>query len=280
MIHEDLFGEEENKGIISPGYDNIPDKARYTVFCIIVENAYHFESDLVFTQKRREDDLDFLKQQIAKHQGSPDILNYNAQHAIHEKLMGCPVKDFLQIIQIFIDIRMFNDRTDGSENRLYTTIYEINETFRRYKIGYEIVDGRIQKISLPGFEKLVNESIETNDPKNIDSRIQYAISKYFSYDSSNEEKKEAIRNLADVLELLREEVKENGEYLPNEDDKTLRQIINNYDIRHLNSRQQRDYDKDVWYDWFFYTFLSSIRVILKLNEKKFNAKVKTQKRKK
>lgn len=271
MIHEDLFDEEENESIVSPIYDNIPDKARYTVFCIIVENAYHFESDLVFTQNKKEDDLDFLRQQIAKHQGNPDILKYDAQHAIHQKLMSCSVKDFLQIIQIFVDIRRFKDRTDGYEERLYTTIYEINETFRRFKIGYEIVKGKINKITQPGFETLVNETITTNDPNNIDLRVQSAISTYFNYDSSIEDKKGAILNLAGVLEYL----KDNGIKLPDKDDKDLFHIINNFDIRHHKKVQQRSYDKDIWYDWCFYTFLASINVLMKLNDKIFDTKIKS-----
>ena len=45
---------------------------------------------------------------------------------------------------------------------------------------------------------LVSETVKTNDPNNIDLRKQYAISKYFSYDSSIEDKKEAIINLIGV----------------------------------------------------------------------------------
>jgi len=119
------------------------------------------------------------------------------------------------------------------------------------------------------FETLIKESIETNDPENIDLRLKYAVSKFSRYSSSIGDKKEAVRTLADVLEFL----KESDIRLPRDDEKNLFNIINNFDIRHLNRKQQSDYDKDIWYDWMFYTFLASIHVLLKLNDKKLDLKV-------
>jgi hypothetical protein len=72
-----------------------------------------------------------------------------------------------------------------------------------------------------------------------------------------------------VLEYLR---KDNIK-LPKNDDGELFQIINKFDIRHHNQTQKGDYDKEVWYDWMFYTFLASIHVLLKLNDKKFDLKI-------
>ena len=79
----------------------------------------------------------------------------------------------------------------------------VNDILRYYNGGYELSeDGEILKLSPPGFEPLIEEDIETNDPENIDSRVKYAISKFSRYNSSIEEKKEAVRTLADVLEYL------------------------------------------------------------------------------
>jgi hypothetical protein len=149
----------------------------------------------------------------------------------------------------------------------------VNDILRFYKGGYELSeDGEIQKLSPPGFEKLIDEVIETNDPENIDLRVNYAVSKFSRYNSSIEDKKDAVRTLADVLEYLRESLKEDGAYLFTEDDKNLRNIMNNFNIRHQNRSQHSDYDKDIWYDWVFYTFLASVHVSLKLNDKKFDLK--------
>lgn len=146
----------------------------------------------------------------------------------------------------------------------------VNEILEDYNGGYELSeDGQILKIPPSGFQPLTKENIETNEPKNIDSRVKYAILKFSRYNSSIDDKKEAVRTLADVLEYLRKsDIK-----LPKNDDSDLFNIINNFDIRHHNQIQKSDYDKDIWYDWMFYTFLVSIRVLLKLNVEKFDLKI-------
>lgn len=151
--------------------------------------------------------------------------------------------------------------------RIYRNI--INDILRFYNGGYKLSEhGEILKLSPPGFESLIEGIIETNDPENIDSRVKYAISKFSRYSSSVEEKKDAVRTLGDVLEYLGKF----GIKLDNKDDSDLFKIINGFDIRHHNREQQSDYNKDLWYDWMFYTFLASIYVLLKLNDKKFGLK--------
>lgn len=156
---------------------------------------------------------------------------------------------------------------------------ELNKILRDYKNGYKLSDdGDILEIAPTGLEPLFEEAVKTNDPKNIDSRIMYAKSKFSRYSSSIEDKKDAIRTLADVLEYLKDCLKEDGTYLLKDDDSALFNIINNYDIRHHKQMQKNDYDKEVWYDWMFYTFLTSIHVLLKLNNKKFGRKYSIQRR--
>ena len=148
----------------------------------------------------------------------------------------------------------------GREN--YRT--RINEILKEYDKGYQLShDGEIIEITPKGFKELVEEIPHTDDPNNIDKRIKTSITKYFRYGSTIDEKKDAIRSLADVLEYLKKE----GYVLPPKDDSDLFKIINRYDIRHHNRFQQSDYDVNIWYDWFFYNFLSSINVLLKLKEK-------------
>ena len=141
---------------------------------------------------------------------------------------------------------------------------KINEILKEYDKGYQLsLDGEIIEITPEGFEELVKEIPQTDDPNNIDNRMKTSITKYFRYGSTIDEKKDAIRSLADVLEYLKKE----GYVLLPKDDSDLFKIINRYDIRHHNRSQQSDYDVNIWYDWFFYNFLSSINVLLKLKEK-------------
>lgn len=145
---------------------------------------------------------------------------------------------------------------------------ELNRILKEYKSGYELSDaGEVLQISPSGLETIIAEIPKTSDPKNIDDRVHSAITKYKRYSATIDDKKDAVRTLADVLEFLRKE----GIRLPGKDDDVLFQIINCFDIRHHNREQQGDYDKEVWYDWMFYTFLSSINVLLKL-ENKFGLK--------
>ncbi|AKB29516.1 RpoS [Methanosarcina siciliae T4/M] len=152
--------------------------------------------------------------------------------------------------------------------RVYRTM--VNDILRYYNGGYELSeDGEILKLSPLGFETLVEKDIETNDPENIDLRVKYSISKFSRYNSSIEDKKDAVRTLGDVLEYLGKF----GIKLDNKDDSDLFKIINGFDIRHHNREQQRGYDKDAWYDWMFYTFLASIHVLLKLYNEKLDLKI-------
>lgn len=185
----------------------------------------------------------------------------------------------------FLYEAVFNERiTEISEDFKNGQIRygnQINDILRFYNGGYKLSkDGKIQKLSPPGFEGLTEVDIETNDPERIDKRVKYAISKFSLYNSSIWDKKEAVRTLADVLEYLKKIIKKEGIYLPTDNDrmlfniinKELFNIINNFDIRHLNKDQLTGYD-EVWYDWMFYTFLASIHVELRFKDEKFGLKI-------
>lgn len=58
----------------------------------------------------------------------------------------------------------------------------------------------------------------------------------------------AVRDLADALERLRQDVK--AELLP-ADERALYDIANNFAIRHLNRQQRVDYNRSTWLRWMF-----------------------------
>jgi len=140
---------------------------------------------------------------------------------------------------------------------------EMNNILKGYSSGYILSDtGEVLKVSPTGLETLSEEIVETDDPENIENRVHTAIIKYRKYNATLDDKKEAIRILADVLEYLRTQ----NIRLTNRDDSVLFRIINTFDIRHHNQMQHSDYDREIWFDWMFYTFLSSINVLLKLRQ--------------
>lgn len=71
----------------------------------------------------------------------------------------------------------------------------------------------------------------------------------------------AVRELFDVLEKLRPEVK--AEMLRG-DEGDLFNIANNFAIRHLNEKQKGNYDSALWHSWMFYNNLATVHVITRL----------------
>jgi hypothetical protein len=67
------------------------------------------------------------------------------------------------------------------------------------------------------------------------------------------------------LEKLRPEVKQE---MLSKDEGDLFNIANNFTIRHLNPKQQGNYDSAIWHQWTFYVNLSTIHVITRLINRK------------
>ncbi|MCR5862864.1 hypothetical protein LRS05_12305 [Flavobacterium sp. J372] len=141
----------------------------------------------------------------------------------------------------------------------------VNPILKEYKDGYEIsVDGEILINSENGLSNLFNAEIPTQDFENIQNKMDNAILKFRRHRSTLDDRKEAIRELADVMEFLRPEIKE---HLDRKDESDLFNIVNNFGIRHHNKAQKVDYNKAVWYSWMFYYYLATIHTILRITKK-------------
>lgn len=150
---------------------------------------------------------------------------------------------------------------DAAKNEYRT---EINKLLRDYGSGYELSEGGyIRQLPKSGMERLLDaSSYVSKDPNNLDDRINATIRKYTRHGATMEDKKGALQELGGVLEFLRETIK-----LHSKDDDALFTILNKFDIRHHNQSQMKEYAKDVWYDYFFYTFLASVFTLIKLKNK-------------
>jgi hypothetical protein len=136
----------------------------------------------------------------------------------------------------------------------------INEIIGHYNNGYELSEnGEILILAENGLEELVDAELPSYDPDNIDNRIQAAIRKFRLYRSSPDEKREAIRNLADVLEYMKPKFKG---ILSKSDESGLFNIANNFGIRHHTDKQRTDYDKEIWNNWMFYFYLATIHMVI------------------
>jgi hypothetical protein len=136
---------------------------------------------------------------------------------------------------------------------------EMNRILGIFGDGFELKqNGEIHRKAPLGLTQVVENPVVTSDPENIDERIKSAVSKYMRHSASIDDKKDAVRTLADVLEYLRNQ----GVTFCKSDDGTLFQIINKFDIRHHRKDQQGEYDKELFYEWMFFTFLSSINLLV------------------
>ena len=142
----------------------------------------------------------------------------------------------------------------------------LNPILREYKDGFEISEsGEILILSDNGLSNLFEADIPTNDKDNISNKINSAILKFRRHKSTLDDRREAIRELADVLEFLRPAIKQ---HLNKKDENDIFNIANNFGIRHHNKDQQTEYDKAIWYSWIFYYYLATLHAVLRMTNKK------------
>lgn len=142
----------------------------------------------------------------------------------------------------------------------------LNPILREYKDGFEISEsGEILILSDNGLSNLFEADIPTNEKENVSNKINSAILKFRRYKSTLDDRREAIRELADVLEFIRPAIKE---HLNKKDENDIFNIANNFGIRHHNKDQQTEYDKVIWYSWIFYYYLATLHAVLRMTNKK------------
>lgn len=144
------------------------------------------------------------------------------------------------------------DKTSG-QNEFSENINKILNVFEN---GYELSkEGDIREIPNEGLKAIINSQLPIYDTENINNRVEIAIKKFLNFRSTLLEKKDAVRDLADVLEYIRPKAKI---FISCQDDNDLFNLANNFGIRHHNENQKDDYDQAIWYDWMFYYYLATI----------------------
>jgi len=142
---------------------------------------------------------------------------------------------------------------------------KINRLLNAYGEGFELDEsGEILTLPEPGFETIHGAVLPSRDTENITAKVDAATYKFRRARSTLDERRDAIRDLVDVLEFLRPQLKS---VLSSEDERDLFNIANNFGIRHHNQNQKTDYDRNIWYSWLFYYYLSTIHAAIRLIEK-------------
>lgn len=179
-----------------------------------------------------------------------------------EILHDCCSKPTESFYHKWLDCGTHVTKSDDTLGRLeFRNIF--NPLLKRFK-NLEISEkGEILENIEEGFEHLFMAPIPTSDEENIKSRISIAIIKFRRATASLDERRDALRDLADVLEYLKPQIKN---VLMNKDTNELFEIANTFGIRHHNVRQKTEYDKILWHSWIFYCYLSTIHLCLRLIE--------------
>jgi hypothetical protein len=141
----------------------------------------------------------------------------------------------------------------------------MNRALMNYRGGLRLSEsGRVERTADEGLDQLIDIVLPTKDP-DIARRVASAIALYRNRGRTEEDLRLAVRELFDVLEKLRPELKE--EMLKG-DEGALFHIANGFSIRHFNEQQKGKYDSSIWHQWMFYVNLSTIHVITHLVNRK------------
>jgi hypothetical protein len=146
----------------------------------------------------------------------------------------------------------------------------VNRGLRRYSIGWEMrADLSIVELPPVGLGQLVRAKIPNAIDADSRDRITSAIEKYQRRGASRSDRKDAVRDLGDVLELYRNETKS----ILGKTEGDLFNVLNNFGIRHHNANQKVDYDA-IFLAAQFYHFLNMIHVLAHILKRQQNGSSK------
>jgi len=139
---------------------------------------------------------------------------------------------------------------------------EMNDILADYSTGYFLSEkGEILARAEPGIESLMQAPLPEYDPHNVEDRVEAAIRQFRNRHLDVSYRRNAVRELADVLEFLSKKAEA---VLKRKDESELFKIANNFCIRHHNPVQNGDYDGSIWLPWVFYLYLDTIHVWVRL----------------
>lgn len=135
----------------------------------------------------------------------------------------------------------------------------LNAVLKFFEDGYALsTDGEIVRLAPNGMAKLVTTPPPTGTEDTNAAKLANAVHTFQLGRSTREQRKQAVRDLADILEYHRPAV---VLHLGKETEKDLFNIANNFSLRHHRATQKDDYD-DAWLTWMFYTYLASVHIVL------------------
>lgn len=136
---------------------------------------------------------------------------------------------------------------------------DINSVLRHYREGFELdAQGYVQRLGSDGVRDLLVRPAPVVLSDTNRQKVEKAIRDFRRGRASRADRQAAVRELFDVMERYRRELKG---WLPSKQDESeLFQIANNFSIRHNREGQKNDYD-DGHLDWLFYVTLATVHLL-------------------
>jgi hypothetical protein len=175
----------------------------------------------------------------------------------------------------YYDYDSYDDEAGRTEFR-----EKANQFLSDYKNGYELTEqGIVLALGTDGLQRILSADIVPYDEENVDRKVRNAVTKWRNRHLALPEKREAIRELADVFEWLKK-TKGLVTVLDGKDESALFDLANNFAIRHHNPNQKANYDPVIWYPWMFHFYLATyhaaIRMLIRKEKGKAKALLKTR----
>lgn len=138
---------------------------------------------------------------------------------------------------------------------------DVDEFLGSYGGGFELlVSGEVVPSLSPQLSILVSNELPKFDPVHVETPVHHAIAAFRKRGAGLEDRKNAVVELAGVLEFLRPRMRD---IIHKKDENAMFTIANDFGLRHQKNSQQTDYDP-LWLNWDFYLFLSTIHVLVRL----------------
>jgi hypothetical protein len=135
-----------------------------------------------------------------------------------------------------------------------------NVALEHYEKAFELSPtGEILHKPENGFEPIFAAELPVSDD-NVVSRVDSSILRFRRHGATIDDRRQAVRDLADVLEYLKPKIQN---LLSSKDESDLFNLANNFGIRHHNDRQKTKYDAGLWLNWMFYFYLSTVHVLIR-----------------
>lgn len=152
----------------------------------------------------------------------------------------------------------FSDLAIEPGRQLYR--WRVNRLLDESELPYRLAEsgedrGRLVAVSDAARTALTIEMSQRRDPTTGD-RVRHAIALHRGRGATRDDKRAAIRDLADILEHRRATLRT---HLLKRDEADLFEIANRFEIRHFNEQQKGAYS-DEFLDWLFWWYLATVEL--------------------